>query len=493
LPQFLNMIKTELSKKTVAIVVVNNDIYFIFFDPDGDGRISQKISLDQFLDGGPDSVPLSAELSNKTDTLLILPDYWSGNTSYLFQSKRRSLAQTFIERKLLTEYPDLPDIKYFFDFDFSQNSQENLEVYVFYLQEPRAFQLYQKLSEFNLNPVLITTPALLWEQKLVKTIPDFDISGTCLVHLLASECFLYFFFQGRFLFSRSITFPDIQMEPSANSTNLSLDSQNKFSMLTYEINQSFYLFSQKLKSDIEKIYLLSSDIENTPRLADSLGREVMDFGYVAPDLLGLQESPGISEYMGPMGSFNRADLSPSKQHLNLTNISLKKMLEWKPVQTIGAIVGLILLVLLAMENLFLWEWPLATRDQMVKIRSINGAQQKELARQYSEALDLILAETDRPSPRTVIINIARSIPDNTWITDMDIEMETNPFVVLNATIRASGADQLKDTFATLLENLNRYFQGTRSLGIQDIDFKVEKSKVEHGYNNYPFTLKFYLP
>ena len=124
---------------------------------------------------------------------------------------------------------------------------------------------------------------------------------------------------------------------------------------------------------------------------------------------------------------------------------------------------------------------------------MSGINQKQIIQQYSGALDQILAETDRPSPRRVIINIGRSIPDNTWITDMDIETETNPAVAINGVVRASGADQLKDTFSLLLKNLNRYFRGTRSLSIQDIDFKVDKSKVEEAYNYFLFTRKFDLP
>jgi hypothetical protein len=487
------MFKTSFSKKTVVIVVVNNEIFFILFDPHGDAHIFQKVSLDQFLSHSIDYTPIATTLRNKTDSLLILPDHWSGNTSYLFQSKKRSLAKMFIERNLLTEYPDLHDIKHFFDFTFSQTGMQDLKVNVFFLQNPQAFKLYQKLSEINLSPARISTPALLWEQKLIKILPDFNIGGTCLVHLLSLECFLYFFFQGRLLFSRSIAIPDFQPEPAKNSSDLSFEPPNHFSVLTYEINQSLYLFSQKTKSDIDNIYLLSSDIGNTQLLSDTLGREVIDFGIHVPALEGLQESPGISENLGSVGSFDTVDLSPSKLHLNLTHSSLKKMLEWKPVQTVGLVVGLFLIFLLAMESLFLWKWPHASRDQMVKNGSLSGINQKQIIRQYSEALDQILAETNCPSPRKVIINIGRSIPDNTWITDMDIETEINPAVIINGAVRVSGADQLKDTFSILLKNLNRYFQGTRSLSIQDIDFKVDKSTVEKASNNFLFTLKFNLP
>lgn len=487
------MFKAKLSKKTIVTAVVNNELYFILLDGLDDGRICKKISLDQFLNNSTDSLPIFEELRDKTHSFLILPDYWSGNTSFLFQSKRRSLAKAFVERKLLTEYPDLPDIKYFFDFTFPQTGFENRKIYVSYLLEPRAFQLYQKLSELHLNPVHISTPALLWEQKLMKIIPDFHIDGTCLIHLLSPECFLYFFYQGYLLFSRNITFPDDSRKSTENSRDLYLESPSRMSLLTYELNQSIYLFSQKTKSDMNKIYLYSSDVDNGKLLSENLGKEVLDINTGIQNQRGLQESLGISEYLGPMGSFDPVDLSPSKLKLNLTHISLKKIQKWKSVQTVGLVVGLALLLLLAMESLFLWKWPIVRQDRPAQNIRLSGAEQKQLIQKYSQALDLILSETNRPSPRKVVINIGRSLPDNTRITDMDIETETNPGVVINGVIKASGADQLKDTLSTLLDNLNQYFQGTRSLSIQDVDFKVDKSKKEQAHHNFLFTLKFNLP
>jgi hypothetical protein len=124
---------------------------------------------------------------------------------------------------------------------------------------------------------------------------------------------------------------------------------------------------------------------------------------------------------------------------------------------------------------------------------MDSFEQKQLIEQYSEALDLILAEADRSSPRKVIINVGRSIPENIWITDMEIETDTGPGVVMTGVIRASGVDQLKRRLSALLGNLNRYFQGTRSLSIQDIDFKADKNGDGRKPNQFLFTLKFSLP
>ena len=487
------MFKVRFSKKTLLTVVNNNEIYFIAFDKHSNINILHGVPLDQFLSSDLNSTPISEKLKEKTNALLILPDYWSGNVLYKFQSKKSSLAKAFIERKLLNEYPKLPDINCFFDFTFDQTDLEIKEINVFFLQEQRAFQLYHKLSDYNFSPACISIPALLWEQKLKRTIPDFDVGGTCFAQLLPSECFLYFFSQGRFIFSRLITFPDFQEKSDEIPGSVSLESSDRLNTLTYEINQSLYLFSQKTKSEMGKIYLISPDEDSASQLSDNLGREVTDLSAVTSDWKRLRGPPEVSRQLGPTGAFNTSDLAPSKLNLNLTHSSLRKVLEWKPVQTVGIVLSLIMLLVLVTESLYLWGWFRVNGNQITQSRSMSADKQKELVQQYSKALDLILAETDRPSPQKVIIKIGRALPENAWVTDVDLETETNPGVVLNGVIKASGAKQLRDTLATLLKNLNQDFQGTRSLRIQDIDFKIDKSQMEQEYKNFLFTLKFNLP
>ncbi len=485
------MFNTKLSLKTVLTIVINDKLYFISFDRKGRGTVLHGMSLDQFLSDDPESAAIPDQLKDKTNALLILPDYWSGNASYLFQSRRISLAKAFIERKLSTEYPDLPDINYFFDFSYHRTELENREVNVFFLQEPKAFQLYDKLFEYKLNPIRISTPALLWEQKLINMVPDFDIGGTSFVHLLPSECFLYFFSGGHFVFSRLITIPEVQVENNANGQPP--ETTDIYNIITYEINQSLYLFSQKSKSEMGKICLLSCYEDSARVLSESLGKEITDINASSPDLKGLQESPGIQEYLGSIGSFTTAELSSSKSQLNLTHSSLKKMLEWKPVQTIGMVLGFALLLLLTVESFYLWGWTSVNRELMAESRSFGGVKQKQLVREYSRALDMIIAETDRTLPRNVIINVGKALPDNAWVTDMDVETESNPGVVIHGVIKATGAEQLSNTLSKLLENLNLSFQGTRSLRIKDIDFKVDKSLMSEETKNFLFTLKFNLP
>jgi hypothetical protein len=487
------MFNKKFSQNDALTVVVNQALYFVLFDNQRNGHIAHKIDLDQNGEVPPETRVLPEQVKNRKNRMLILPDYWMGIKTYPFQSGKRSLASAFIARKLQSENPSLSEVGHFFDFAFFDAGLEKRQLVVAYLQDPRAFALYNALSNLNFQPARITAPALIWEQKLLKTIPDFDISGTCFIHLLATECFLYFFFQGRFLFSRSITIPEFQEEPENTPGALSMALPQRFSVLTFEINQSLYLFVQKTKTELDSFYLHASDPDSTRLLSKELGREITAFlpgEAVSP---GLQKDAGALENLGPVGAFTARDLFPAGVQMNLTHYAFKQVLEWKPVQMVAISLGILLLLLLSVEAVFLKPQTGGTWNQVVQSRNMRADGQKRTIRQYSQAIDLLLQEVARPSPRKVFVDVGRSLPKNAWVTGLDIEAEPNPGVVLQGRVTVSDVNELQETFSALLKNLNLYFSGSRSLSIQDIDFAVDRQVVNQGESHYLFTLKFDLP
>lgn len=456
-------------------------------------RVIFDIPVEDFLSDDSIVAALPAELKGATNALMILPDYWAGAVSYPFQSKKRSLAKSFIERKLLSEYPSTPDIVHFFDFEFSQSGLQERTVNVSFFQDARAFQLYQTLSLQNLAPERMLTPALIWEQKLLKSISEFDIGGTCFVHILSAECFLYFFFQGRFLFSRRIILPESQPVPAETTETLSVVAPDKFNVLTFEINQSAYLFAQKTKTDMGKIFLCTDDPEDTTKLTAALGRDVSHYLPGGLDAGGESPSPVAAKNLGPVSAFNTEDLAPSPQQVNLTHARKKQMIEWLPVQRFGIVVGVLLLLMLSLEGIFLLQTAGVNRERMAQGRNMSGNAQKQIIQQYSQALELLLTEADRLSPRRVIVDVGRSFPKNAWVTDIDIRVEDNPGVIVSGIVRAAKVHQLQETLSALLENLNLYFTGSRALSLQDIDFSADKQYAGQAESNYAFTLRFELP
>ena len=468
-------------KRNCLITIVNNET-LSFVDPDtpGEGRVFDSIPLAQFLtdDAGIHIIP--EEMKHRVNSLLIVPDYWFGNIIFKFQSRKKSIIEAFIERKLRAEYPDLPDIRYFFGYVPYHTEQREKELYVFFLQEPTSFQLYDQLVKLSLSPCRITTPAFVWEQKLKEISPDFHNGGKCLIHLTTEDGLLYFFFRGFFLFSRSITFPNPQIE-----------SSEKLNTLTYEINQSLYLFSQKAKADIDRVYIASSREDDAPELSDMLGREVKPLG-------GLDENrpkePVIAKDIGSVSHFKERDLSPSSKFLSILHQLQRKELEWRPVQHTGIAVGFILLLLFGVESLFLWQWSKPNLVPMAKAGMMAGADPKHTLQQYNEALDSLIRESERPSPKGTIMKVIGSLPDHFLIKEMTIDVEGKPAVHIKGVVKVAGPDKLRDSLSYLLVKVKKYFQGARSIGIQDIDVEIDKtSHIQQGYQNYSVTLGFNLP
>jgi hypothetical protein len=464
---------------TLTTVVNNEEVYFIDFGPAGEWQILHSFSLDLFLNGDPVYGAIPEDLKSKDNVLLIVSDYWFGDASYNFQSKKKPLAEAFLKRKLLADHPDISGITNFFDYTFDKTETGDQRLYVYFLQESKSFQLYNQLTEANLTPREITTPAFLWEQKLKKIVPGFHEGGKGLVHLLPSECFLYFFSNGRYLFSRSIAVPDYENQAS-----------EIFNVLTYEINQSIYLFSQKTKAEVGQFYLISADKENARDLSEILGREVKDLR----DLDRWQQpSAEVVRPIGPAGFFNAEDLSPSKEFLRLSHRDLKAELEWRPVQILGITIGLILLFLLGTESLFLWKWnkqgPAPTNETAI----ITETEPRQIIYQYNDALDLLLADTEHPPANEVIMEIARSLPDNVLIKELIIDVETNPGVDLQGVIKASGPNSFKNSLSLFIDNLNKHIRGPRPINIQDIDFMIDERNMERESQDYQISLRFALP
>jgi hypothetical protein len=467
-------------KKTITQVsVVNNEnLYFLVFDKQGKPHIVDSFPLDNFLTRNKDVKLISEKITHKANSLMILPDFWFGYTSYDFQSKKRSLSEAFVERKLQADYPHQPEIKYFFEHTFYQKTPEEQGIYAYFLQEPRSFRLYNELAAFNLHPRRITIPALLWKEKLNRLIPDFNQGGKALVHVLPSECFLYFFSQGQFLFSRNIRFPGAQKE-----------DLERFKDLVYEINQSLHLFSQKANSQIDTIFVPSGEILTAEDLSNMLGKEVKKFA----GLEGRGEhTVGLSEFLGPIECFSSYDFSHTERYLSLSHKLVKKELEWKPVIVAGIGLGLLVLLLLGAENFFIRSWPLSNQFGLSAFNALDQTPSRQVIEQYNDALGAVILERRRPMLSKTIAKIVTLLPDDVWIESMIIDYEASPPIDFTGIVRASGPDQFKATLTVLLNNINKLGHGSL-VQLQDVDFEIDKRKIETGYQYYKIKFNFDVP
>lgn len=443
-------------RNTVISIVENETIHFVEAGPCGKKKAVESVNLADLLvdDADADLIPLS--VGSRINKLLIVPDYWFGNLVYKFQSMKKSLADAFVERKLNAQYSQLPDVKNFFESISYQREHKERWLYAYFLQDPQFFQLYNTLSRLGLTPHRITSPALIWQSKIRQKMPDFEDGGKCFIELLHDIYHLYFFFEGNFLFSRSIPLAD-----------LPADSPDNLQAITYELNQSLYLFSQRAKTEINTIYLLSSETVKIGSLSEALGREINDLSSL------------FSEPRDSHPSIDGFVLSPyllKNQFLFVSHKKLKKELEWRPVQSVGIAIGLLFCFLLGMESIFLHKWSHQNQVSAIHREGVEAGKTKRKIRQYNEALDTLIEDAGRRRPKDVIAKIARSLPLQIRMQEIFLNIGTVPELEFKGAAKVLGSELLKGSLSLLIANLNQNLHPRRALTIPDIDIELDKNK-----------------
>ena len=443
-------------RNTVISIVENETLHFVEAGPRGKKKAVESVKLADLLvdDADANLIPLS--VGSRINKLLIVPDYWFGNLVSKFQSMKKSLADAFVERKLHAQYSQLPDVKNFFESISYQREHKERWLYAYFLQDPQFFQLYKTLSRLDLSPHRITSPALIWQSKIRQKMPDFEDGGKCFIELLHNIYHLYFFFEGNFLFSRSIPLAD-----------LPADSPDNLQAITYELNQSLYLFSQRTKTEINNIYLLSSETVKIDSISEALGREINDLSPLFSE--SRDTHPGIDGFV----------LSPyllKNQFLFVSHKKLKKELEWRPVQSVGIAIGLLLCFLLGMESIFLHKWSHLNQVSAIQREDVDARKTKRKIRQYNEALDSLIEDAGRRRPKDVIAKIARSLPLQIRMKEIFLKIETAPELEFQGTAKVLGSELLKASLSALIVNLNQNLRPRRALTIPDIDIELDKNK-----------------
>ena len=310
------MIRRQPSLITIATEAT---ICFLTLSADGRFQTLARLPLEGFLEGSATAADLPKSVLQSVNRLLVVPDYWVGSRFDEFQARKKSVITAFIERKLRLEQPALTQAGDFYHYAIVQDQDHRQQLYTFYLQEEIAYRLYRRLETLGIGPLRITTPAQVWQAKLGDRADGFSGKGVGFIHLGEADCFLYFFFRGQFLFSRNIQIPDTAG-----------DASQIYNLLNYEINQSFYLYSQKTKTAVDSLLMLAPDASAVDQLTELLGREVQGM----PPLLPRTGIPDEAMAYPSCREFTALDLTRRGEHY-LSYRPLKNELAWRPVQWAG--------------------------------------------------------------------------------------------------------------------------------------------------------------
>ena len=150
-------------------------------------------------------------------------------------------------------------------------------------------------------------------------------------------------------------------------------------------------------------------------------------------------------------------------------------------------------LLLLGEGGLLWKWSRPVQLPPVAAGGTLGSSMVQSIPDYQNLLTFLLIESQRPPPSLAIINLARALPDNITIKRITVDIEPAAAAEIRGIITAQGPEHFREIITTFLKNLNQFFKGSESLGIQDYDFDTNNCVHSGGEQTCTITLRFNLP
>jgi hypothetical protein len=461
-------------RKVDGIVIVHNDIvYGIETDSGKDGRCTIQLPLDQLLNGGSLVDKLFRTRKGKYQILCILPDHWFGIETYPLHSRRANLIEPYLERRLAAAHPDLADITQFFNYTSLDATGDDDGILAYFLQDEKAYHFYEVLEAVDLAPGWITSPGFLWTESLFTYIEDFNQAGTLLIHVSETECLLYFFFQGHYLFSRSVILSD------------TIDS---LEAVVFEINQSLYLFSQKTKSELSRFLLLVNRQMDTAAFGKALGHDII----AIDELLPISDTLAVDELTFLSGLLRPGDLNRQADFFSITQRQIKQHLAWRPVQWSGIVIGFLLLLFLIADNIYLNSLlgieTSAYRRMQTDSQILNTGKLTD----YEAALGHVLSHAVRPSAVDTIGRLIAGLPESVRFESLDFGLSDSSIVVWKAVVKVKRVEDLRRILTGLVKQINADFKLARELSLNDIDIINDDSGSTKHSSGYGITVSMEL-
>ncbi len=455
------------------IIVHDNNVYCMGCSRADAGQILFRMPMEQVLNDESIAEQVPKKLRGNNKYLCIVPDHWFDIESYPFRSKKSSLIEPFLERKLTAAHPEKKAIQHFFNYRNIAPAGEANNLYAYFIQDNSAFRLYSALKRMHLAPRQITAPGFLWEHKLAQMTVDFGHKGTLLIHMGEKMCRLYFYFNGNYLFSRSVVLTD---------------APDAVDALTFEINQSLYMFSQKAKSDLDRVYLLTENPEMLDLISRSLGRDVED---ITPQVnetrfFEFPEVPSLN------GLLKHNDLVSPPRFFSVTHRRIKQALEWWPVQWAGILVGGLLVLSLLGENLFLNSVINKENAEKHKTHQQMSAATGQHLTEYEDILNHVLNRVERPTCADALRRLLASLPESVWVRKLNVTVEDDPSLHLEALVLSKNADHFKAALALLVANVRHHFKNAQAFSINDIDIRMDPSARAQSTFRYRISLRLNL-
>jgi hypothetical protein len=403
----------------------------------------------------PTSVP--KELAKGPVEVLLVPDYWLTTRTYKLQTKKKSVVDAFLTRKLKDELGGMPGAEAFFSYRFFATRARENRIHTIHLQEPAALELYAALQKHALEPRRITSPALLWEARLRQLFPDFDGERSALLHVLRGECFQYFFDRGRFLFSRNLATAPPDQDGTADFTDV-----------IFEATQSQRLYTQKTQTEVNVFYLLASADSQAPDadfFARGLEKRVVDLAdeASAPRALCKLRDHGSNEIAREFIRTSKVARLPGVSHS-----ATERELFWHPIQWVGVAAGVGAALCAGISLSYLWPIYVTAQATLPGSGIRSASARGQILVEYEQGLDQILTGAGRPNLVQIATRVASSVPAEMRIRAIKAKSTDSGGMTIAGEVDADRTGELEATLGTFLERLHGELPRAAGLSLSDI-------------------------
>jgi hypothetical protein len=263
------------------------------------------------------------------------------------------------------------------------------------------------------------------------------------------------------------------------------DAHDGLDALGYEINQSLYMFSQTAKSELDRIYMSCQSDQYREKLAELLGREVIDLKPLIDH--GASETLDIPQLAILNGWLKISRLHSKAKFFSVMHRQVKQALDWQPVQWVGIVIGIVLLIGLAGEYFVLRTMHDRARNEYrtLQQRAVIESPDAGLS-EYPGTLEQVLSRARRSMLVDAVHRMPAGFPDQVQLNKLELaaDTESSPSLTVAALVRARNADELQVILKRLMAELNGRFQSAQTLTLNDFDIRLNRSGGGRKPNRY---------
>lgn len=465
------------SKSTLGIWLDSKSVQLVLYKKDRERKLVHSSSLDEFL-----RRPAAEKYRSMIDNVaIVIPDDWVTRTFFPFHSPKKKYIKPFLQRQLKRLTDQDENLHNYHHYYLGVGPNEEKGIYVYYLTRRDALQVKRNVDASGFNISMITTPGLLWGEKLKGIFRKKDVKNIALLIYHEEECHLFLYHQRSFTFSRRFDLSEYT------------EKEEAFRSLVFEITQSFIYFSQQFKSEVELLTVIdSSGSEDlSGRLEDAIDKEVMLIGgESARSCSGSSDQEAAGNKIQYWIYFCESDFLDTARAPNLLPENELKNVCYSCFQRAGIVVGGVLFLIFMVQVCWMQVQYISLSKQLqTQTKPVESLMESTL-NEWSDAADAIIDKARRPSVSRFLGELARIDVPYMHLNRLEFDMEGGKLIKLEGVFNTEDARIFKTGIETLMNKIESDIPSVNGLGWQNVTF--QRNIINDNTMGYRFRIRINL-